>query len=54
MEEYFYDLEIVFNATGDNIYPEGFKSKYTDIQDIKDDVLSQISINVYKREADNA
>lgn len=54
MEEYIYDLEIVFDGTGDNMYPVGFKSKYTNIQDIKDDVLSQITVHVHKREVDNA
>jgi hypothetical protein len=51
MKEYIYNLEIVFDGTGDNMYPVGFRSQYTDIQDIKDDIMSQITIHVHPHEA---
>lgn len=46
-KEYTYDLQIVFDGTEDGMYAMGFKSFYDNIEDVRADALSQISIHIY-------
>ena len=49
-EQYTYDLQIVFDGTGDNMYPMEYKSYFDNLDDVRADVLSQIVIHIYPKD----
>ena len=52
MEEqmYTYDLQVIFNGTGDDMHIMEYKSYFDNLDDVMADILSQISINIHPKD----
>jgi hypothetical protein len=49
-KKYTYDLQIVFDGTGDDMHVMGYKSYNKDIALVKREVLSEIVVHAHPKE----
>jgi hypothetical protein len=47
---YTYDLQVIFNGTGDDMHIMEYKSYFDNLDDVMADILSQISINIHPKD----
>lgn len=53
-KQYTYDIQFIFDGTGDELIAEGFKSYLKDPEEVKIEAMRLLVVRVHPQEVDNA
>ena len=49
-KQYTYDLQVIFDGTGDDMHIMEYKSYFDNIDDVRADILSQIVVHIHPKD----